>query len=173
MVPRFANWVYPATKPMAAGSIIEQRTLTCRYDEGSGRCSASARCEVCRNSRPSTAQSTITSTRSAISTAERTSSRTAPPRLTNDGNSVPARAGNFRKPETGSSLSDSTVWPDVRIRHQTKMDSLSETMSELAIASGSTAGWKKSFAPAAKSAGNAAPMSFSLRFNKEEIRRIF
>ena len=42
-----------------------------------------------------------------ISTAERTSSKTEPPRLPSGGNSVPARAGYLRKPETGSSLPDS------------------------------------------------------------------
>ena len=82
-----------ATKPMAVASTPGRRTVPYHYDEGKERCSASGRCKVCRNSLPSTAQSTTTSTGNAISTADKTSSITTPSPLPSGGNSAAARAG--------------------------------------------------------------------------------
>ena len=47
--------------------------------EGSGLCCATADCEVCRSSYPSTLQFIITSTRNAASVAEKISNSSAPP----------------------------------------------------------------------------------------------
>jgi len=73
------------------------------------RCYVSVGCEVCRNSPLSTAQSTIISVRNVISTAEQTSSRTAPPLLPSGAGFSRHRAGHVRQTETGWRLSDSTA----------------------------------------------------------------
>ena len=51
-----------------------RRILTCLFDDESGPCCASGKCEHCRNSLPSTAQSTTILTKSATSTADQISS---------------------------------------------------------------------------------------------------
>ena len=67
-------------KPVA-GSTIELRIHTCRFDDENGPCNGSAACEVYRNSPPFMPLSATISIRNAPSTAETISSLTAPPLL--------------------------------------------------------------------------------------------
>ncbi len=73
----------------AAGLTIAPRTHTCRFDDESGRCSVSGKCDVCRNSPPFILQSTTISIRNATFTHATTSSSTEPPHSLSGASFVP------------------------------------------------------------------------------------
>ena len=72
------TWVPRTARKLDAGRSFGRRTRTCHSDDGSGQCSGSGECEVCRRSPPSTPPSRTTSTLSAVSPADPFSRPTVP-----------------------------------------------------------------------------------------------